>query len=58
MLFIVAGGQKLDKEGKPEEHHAAQGVFGLIVLTPNGAESVEYREAAFVDYDGLAVDHA
>ena len=37
MLFIVAGGQKLDKEGRPEEHHAAQGVFGLIVLTPNGA---------------------
>jgi len=37
MLFIVAGGQKLDEEGRPEENHAAQGVFGLIVLTPNGA---------------------
>jgi hypothetical protein len=37
MLFIVAGGQKLDEEGRPEEYHAAQGVFGLIVLTPNGA---------------------
>jgi hypothetical protein len=37
MLFIVAGGQQLDKEGRPEEHHAAEGVFGLIVLTPNGA---------------------
>jgi hypothetical protein len=37
MLFIVAGGQQLDKEGRPEEYHAAEGVFGLIVLTPNGA---------------------
>ena len=33
MLFIVAGGQKLDEEGRPEEYHAAQGVFGLIVLS-------------------------
>ena len=40
MLFIVAGGQKLDEEGRPEEYHAAQGVFGLIVLTPNGANLV------------------
>ncbi len=37
MLFIVAGGQKLDEEGNPEEYHAATGVLGLIVLTPNGA---------------------
>jgi hypothetical protein len=33
MLFIVAGGQKLE-EGIPAEYHAATGVFGLIVLTP------------------------
>jgi hypothetical protein len=37
MLFIVAGGQRLDEEGEPEQYHAAQGVFGLIVLTPRGA---------------------
>ena len=37
MLFIVAGGQKLDEEGNPAEYHAAEGVFGLIVLTPRGA---------------------
>jgi hypothetical protein len=36
MLFIVAGGQKLE-EGIPAEYHAATGVFGLIVLTPRGA---------------------
>jgi hypothetical protein len=37
MLFIVAGGQQLDEEGRPLQDHAAHGVFGLIVLTPNGA---------------------
>jgi hypothetical protein len=36
MLFIVAGGQKLE-EGIPAEYHAATGVLGLIVLTPRGA---------------------
>ena len=37
MLFVVAGGQTLDEEGRPLQDHAAHGVFGLIVLTPNGA---------------------
>jgi hypothetical protein len=37
MLFIVAGGQQLDEEGRPAEHYAAEGVLGLIVLTPRGA---------------------
>ena len=36
VIFIVAGGQKLE-EGIPAEYHAATGVFGLIVLTPRGA---------------------
>jgi hypothetical protein len=36
-LFIVAGGQQLDDEGQPLICHACPGVFGLIVLTPNGA---------------------
>ena len=36
-LFIVAGGQKLDEQGEPEQYHAVNGVFGLIVLTPRGA---------------------
>jgi len=30
---------------------------GGVVAKPI-TESVEYREAAFVDYDGLAADHA
>src|SRR5260370_12128093 len=37
MLFIVAGGQQLDKEGRPMGAHPEAGVLGLIVLTPNGA---------------------
>jgi hypothetical protein len=37
MLFVVAGGQKLDEEGRPQECHGCPGVLGLIVLTPNGA---------------------
>jgi hypothetical protein len=37
MLFVVAGGQQLDEEGRPSICHACPGVFGLIVLTPNGA---------------------
>jgi hypothetical protein len=37
MLFIVAGGQRLNEEGTPQEDHANNGVMGLIVLTPNGA---------------------
>jgi hypothetical protein len=37
MLFVVAGGQRLNEEGTPERDHAHNGVIGLIVLTPNGA---------------------
>jgi hypothetical protein len=36
-LFIVAGGQQVNEEGQPNGSHAASGVLGLIVLTPNGA---------------------
>jgi hypothetical protein len=37
MLFIVAGGKQLDEEGQPLGCDAREGVLGLIVLTPNGA---------------------
>jgi hypothetical protein len=37
MLFIVAGGQQVDEEGHPLECDPCNGVLGLIVLTPNGA---------------------
>ena len=37
LLFIGAGGQRLDEEGTPQQDHSNNGVFGLIVLTPNGA---------------------
>jgi hypothetical protein len=36
MLFIVAGGQQLDEEGRPMEADPSLGVLGLIVLTPRG----------------------
>jgi hypothetical protein len=36
MLFIVAGGQQLDEEGRPMEADPSLGVLGLIVLTPKG----------------------
>jgi hypothetical protein len=37
MLFIVAGGQQLDEEGRPMEADPSLGVLGLIALTPRGA---------------------
>ena len=37
MLFVVAGGNSLDKDGRPEGADPNPGLLGLIVLTPNGA---------------------
>ena len=37
MLFVVAGGNFLDEDGRPQASDPAPGILGLIVLTPNGA---------------------
>ena len=37
LLLVVAGGNYLDEDGQPQGADPSLGVFGLIVLTPNGA---------------------
>jgi hypothetical protein len=37
MLFVVAGGNLIDEDGRPHQSDPDAGVIGLIVLTPNGA---------------------
>ena len=37
MLFVVAGGNFLGEDGQPQGSDPTPGIFGLIVLTPNGA---------------------
>ncbi|MFT3988979.1 hypothetical protein [Aestuariivirga sp.] len=51
LYFVVAGGERLDDQGEPQNSHADSGVLGLVVLTAkNGALGEIAQNSLYQDF--------